>query len=84
MAVDRLSVTMDPALGVAARAAAAGAGMSVSAWIAEAVAEKVRHRLLGEVLDTWEAEDGALTEQELSAARAVVAGVRAPSSRGAA
>jgi hypothetical protein len=68
MQVDRLSITMDPRLGSAARRAARRAGMSLSAWIAEATADRVRNEALGHALDQWEAEDGTFTSQELAAA----------------
>jgi predicted transcriptional regulator len=68
MQVDRLSVTLDPDLGAAVRKSAARAKLSVSAWIAEAAADRVRNELLGRALDRWEAESGALTTEELDAA----------------
>lgn len=69
MAVDRLSVALDPDLGKAIREAAAEEQTSVSAWLAEAAADRLRNRLLGMALDAWEAENGAITEEELAAAR---------------
>ncbi|MGH8934470.1 MAG: hypothetical protein ACRDZO_28520 [Egibacteraceae bacterium] len=69
MPVDRFSVTMDPELGAAVREAAQRAGMSVSGWLAEAAAARVRNALLGAALDAWDAEDGPLTEEELDAGR---------------
>lgn len=72
MQVDRLSITMEPKLGAAARKAARRAGMSISAWIAEATADRVRNEALGQVLDQWEAEDGDFTPDELVAAAAAL------------
>ncbi len=69
MNVDRFSITMDPELGAAAREAAAREGVSVSAWMAGAAADRVRHALLGAALDQWQAEDGEFTEAERAAAR---------------
>ena len=69
MAVDRFSLTMDPDLGEAVRRAADRAGMTVSAWLSRAAADRVRNELLGIALDRWEEEDGPLTEQELDEAR---------------
>jgi len=66
--VDRFSITMDPELGKAVRAAAEAEGMTVSAWVAEAAADRVRIRLLGEALDEWEAEHGTLTDEDMAAA----------------
>jgi predicted transcriptional regulator len=68
MNVDRLSITLDPKLGAAARKAAKRANVSLSAWIAEATADRVRNEALGDALDRWEAEDGAFTTRELTEA----------------
>ena len=68
--VDRFSVTMPPELGEGVRQAAAREGVSVSAWLSEAAADRIRNELLGAALDAWESEDGAFTETELDAAAA--------------
>jgi hypothetical protein len=68
MNVDRLSITLEPRLGAAVRKAAKRAGVSVSAWIAEATAAKIRNQALRDALDTWAAVDGALTTAEIEAA----------------
>lgn len=73
MAVDRLSLTLDPDLGAAVREAAAAERRSVSSWLADAAEMRLRHQRLGAALDAWEAENGALTEAELAAARREVA-----------
>jgi hypothetical protein len=62
--VDRFSVTMPPELGEGVRQAAARQGTSVSAWLSEAAADRLRNELLGIALDVWE----SFTEAELSAA----------------
>jgi hypothetical protein len=64
--VDRFSVTMPPDLGEGVRQAAARRGTSVSTWLTEAAADKLRNELLGDALDQWEAEDGPFTADELS------------------
>jgi len=74
MQVDRLSLTMDPDLGAAVREAARRAGTSVSAWLAGAAADRLRHELLGAALDDWEKSDGRFSEAELDAA-AVALGI---------
>lgn len=71
--VDRLSITMDPNLGAAARRAAKRAKVRLSAWIAEATADRVRNELLGQALDRWEKEDGAFSRDELDAAARALA-----------
>jgi hypothetical protein len=63
--VDRFSVTMPPDLGEGVRRAAARQGTSVSTWLSEAAADRLRNELLGVALDEWEAEDGAFTVAEL-------------------
>lgn len=68
MNVDRISITMDPQLGAAARKAAKRAGISLSAWLTRAAADRIRNEALGRALDQWEAEHGALTADELAAA----------------
>jgi hypothetical protein len=81
MNVDRLSITMDPGLGAAVRRAAKRAGMSVSAWIAGASADRVRNEELGRALDRWEAEQGPFTASELAAAAAALGPARKPRSK---
>ena len=66
--VDRFSVTMPPELGEGVRQAAARQGTSVSTWLTEAAADKLRNELLGAALDQWEAEDGSFTQAELDEA----------------
>ena len=68
MHVDRLSITLDPRLGAAARKAAKRAGLSLSAWLAEATADRIRNEALGHALDQWEADDGSFTTDELATA----------------
>jgi hypothetical protein len=68
MQVDRLSITLEPRLGAAVRRAAKRAGVSVSAWIAEATAARIRNLALRDALDAWDETDGPLTKQELDAA----------------
>ncbi|MFE0086404.1 hypothetical protein [Streptomyces sp. NPDC058991] len=51
---------------------------NVSAYVAEAVARKIRHELLGEELRRYQDEHGAFTEEELAEARAEIAAVLAP------
>jgi hypothetical protein len=66
--VDRFSVTMPPELGEGVRQAAARQGTSVSTWLTEAAADKLRNELLGAALDQWEVEDGPFTSVELDEA----------------
>ncbi len=79
--VDRFSVTMAPEIGTAVREAAAREDMSVSAWLTDAAAQRLRNDLLGAALDLWEVEDGPFSDDELNTAAAAL---RAPRRRGAA
>ncbi|MFB7381002.1 hypothetical protein ACFC26_19145 [Kitasatospora purpeofusca] len=47
---------------------------NVSGYVAEAVARRIRHRLLGQELHRYEEEHGAFTEEELAAAHARISG----------
>ncbi len=76
--VDRFSVTMPPDLGEGVRRAAARQGTSVSTWLSEAAADRLRNELLGVALDEWEAEDGAFTEAELDEAASRLGLARRP------
>ena len=66
--VDRFSVTMPPDLGERVRQAAARQSTSVSTWLTEAAADKLRNELLGAALDLWEAEDSPFNRAELDEA----------------
>jgi hypothetical protein len=68
MKVDKLSVSFDPDLGDAVRDAANRAGRGLSGWLAEAAEAKLRAEALGAFLDSWEAEHGELTAEELDTA----------------
>jgi hypothetical protein len=66
--VDKLSISFDPDLGDAVRGAARHRGSSLSAWLAEAAAAKLRAEALGDYLVEWEATHGPLTAAELASA----------------
>lgn len=68
MKVDKISISFDPELGDAVRSAATQAGKPLSSWLAEAAAVKLRAEALAEFLDSWEAEHGVLTADELARA----------------
>ena len=64
------TISLDPELRDQIESAASGAGVSFSAWIAEAARQRLRkERLLGLIAE-WESEHGAFTEQERAEARA--------------
>lgn len=77
MKVDKLSVSFDPDLGDAVRAAAKASGRGLSGWLADAAAAQLRAEALTEFLAGWEAEHGALSAEELARATAEL-GVPAP------
>jgi hypothetical protein len=68
MQVDRISITVDPALGQALRSAAAAAGISLSRWLSDAAADHLRNQRLGEAMKAWQTEHGDFTAAELDAA----------------
>lgn len=78
--VDKLSVSFPPDLGDAVRGAARRSGRGLSGWLADAAALKLRAEALADFLDAWEAEHGAITEEELAAARLEL-GLPAPMGR---
>ena len=77
MKVDKMSISLDAALGDQVRDAARKAGQGLSAWIAEAATARIRSEALAEFLDAWEAEYGAITAEELERAEAEL-GLTAP------
>jgi hypothetical protein len=76
MAVDKMSVSFEAGLGGAVRAAAAEAGVPLSAWLAEAAARRLRAEALTAFLRTWEDQHGGLSPDELALAEAEL-GLRA-------
>lgn len=63
-----MSISFDPELGDAVRAAAAETGKPLSSWLAEAAAAKLRAEALARFLDDWQAEHGVLTAAEIAKA----------------
>lgn len=63
-----MSISFDPELGDAVRTAAAETGKSLSSWLAEAAASKLRAEALARFLEDWQAEHGALTPAEIAKA----------------
>lgn len=70
MKVDKLSISFDPDLGDAVRAAAARSGRGLSGWLAEAASARLRAEALAQYLDDWERAHGPLTQDELARATA--------------
>jgi hypothetical protein len=68
MAVERFSVSFDERLAAEVQAAAQAAGQPVSTWLAEAARRRLNRDGLLAVVDDWEAEHGAITDDEFAAA----------------
>ena len=58
MSVEKFSVSLDPQLGQALRAAAQAEDTNVSAWLAIAIRQRLRHVALGSALDEILAQQG--------------------------
>ncbi|HEY4409620.1 MAG TPA: hypothetical protein VGO87_07045 [Acidimicrobiia bacterium] len=68
MGVEKMSVSFDLELGEAIRSSAASGNQSVSAWLAEAARDRLRHEALGEAIGAWEQAHGPLTDAEVAEA----------------
>jgi post-segregation antitoxin (ccd killing protein) len=51
---------------------------NVSGYVAEAVAQQIRHHLLGEELRRYQEEHGAFTDEEMAQADAMIFGTDCP------
>jgi hypothetical protein len=69
MSVEKLSISVERDLAAQVRAAAKSQGASLSAYVADAVAHRLRLEEGRRVLAAWEAEHGEITERERAAAR---------------
>jgi hypothetical protein len=72
MVVKKLSVALDSDVAAAAAAAAEAHGQSLSAWLNEAARNQLRIERGLEAVREWEAEHGQLTDDERTAADAIV------------
>jgi hypothetical protein len=73
MAVKKLSVALDEQVADAAAASAERHGLSLSAWLNRAAENALAIEDGLTAVAEWEAEHGALTDEELRAADAVLA-----------
>jgi hypothetical protein len=76
MAAEKYSASMDDALLGDARAAAEAEGLTLSSWLADAAADRLRLRALRHLVDEWEVEHGAISSAELDALEDKVADAR--------
>ena len=67
-----MSVSLDLELGDAIKASARRRSQSVSAWIADAVRDRLRNEALADAVSAWEAQFGELTESELAEAERIL------------
>jgi hypothetical protein len=72
MTVERLTVSIESELAIAVREAAEADEQNVSAWLANAARRQLATHGLRDVVAAWELEHGALSDEELAAARAIV------------
>ncbi len=70
MATKKITITVPEELVEAAR----DLTTNVSGYAAEALADRIRHDLLGEDLRRYQEEHGAFTEEEMAAADALLCG----------
>jgi hypothetical protein len=68
MKVDKMSISLDAALGDAVREAARQSGQGLSSWLAEAAGAKLRAEALAAFLRDWQRKHRAITPAELARA----------------
>lgn len=73
--VAKRSISLPEDIDAAVEAAALGAGLSVSAWLAELLEHHFRVQWGREGIAEWEAEHGALSDEERAEGRAWLEGV---------
>lgn len=76
VAAKKYSASMDDALLGDARADAQAEGVTLSSWLADAAADRLRLKALHHLVDEWEAEHGAISVAELDALEDKVAEAR--------
>ncbi len=81
MAVKKLSVALDDTVAAQVAQAAERAGVSVSAWLNHAAANKLAIEAGLDAVREWESHHGELTPQELAAADALLDRVTAAEQR---
>lgn len=69
MSVTRITVSIEAELAAAVRSAAEIDAQNVSTWIADAARRQLDLRGLRDVVEAWESEHGAFTDDELAVAR---------------
>ncbi len=72
MGVQKLSISLDEHVAAAAAASAERQGLSLSAWLTRAAEQALAIEDGLAAVAEWETEHGALTEEELAAADAIL------------
>lgn len=72
---------MDDSLLADARADAESEGLSLSSWLADATADRLRLKALRRLVDDWEAEHGAINASEIDAVEDKLAQARRSATR---
>jgi hypothetical protein len=67
MTAEKYSASMDGVLLAEARADAEAEGHTLSSWLADAAADRLRLKALRQLVTEWEAEHGAISVTELEA-----------------
>ena len=67
--VERLTVSLPAPLARSVRDAAAAQHTTVSGWLATSISDRLRLEALRRFLDSYEAEHGAITEEEIREVR---------------
>ena len=81
MAAEKYSASMDDVLLRDARADAEAEGLTLSAWLADAAADRLRLKAVRHLVNEWEAEHGAISVAELDALEDKVADARRSAAR---
>ena len=68
VSVRKVTISLDPDLYAAAKADAERKGMSVSSWMSEAAAEKLRQQAWDEYMAAYQAEFGEITQEDVDRA----------------
>jgi hypothetical protein len=66
--VRKATISLDPELHAAIKADAERKGMSVSSWMSEAAAEKLRQQAWDEYMAAYQAEHGEITQADVDRA----------------
>lgn len=82
MPVEKLSISVEKRLADAIRAEAAARGITISGLIAAAVEERLAIARGLQGVAEWEAEHGALTEEELAEAQRIIDSWKEPTFHG--